>query len=307
MRQAGIDGAMVAWDDVLHEGPVPTGLNPSALRERRAGFLASCGWGSAEAISRKLADRDEALERALVTAPDVAPIDEIVLWFEHDLYDQLHILQILDRLPLDGSPRVTAVPSDNYLGNQPAARFASLFAARAEVSSAQRLAARDAWVAFRAPDPRALVEVRSRVDPLPHLRAALTRHLEQFPSMRNGLSRTEQQALEAVASGYTSVAAVYKASHYQREDSVFMGDEAFIAHIEPLLRSSRPLLGSSRRKRGLTLDDDLSLTADGQQVLDNAIDRVRAGGISRWLGGVELKGTGPVWRWDPDRRTVRMA
>jgi hypothetical protein len=307
MREAGIDGAIVAWDDVLHEGPVPEGLNPAALRERRAGFLASCGWGSAEEIGRKLADRDAALERALLGSPDTAPIDEIVLWLEHDLYDQLHLLQILDRLPLDGSPRVTAVPADNYLGNQPAARYTSLFAARAEVSSAQRLAARDAWVSFRSADPRALVEVRSRVDPLPHLRSALTRHLEQFPSMRNGLSRTEQQALEAVASGSKTVAAVYKASHHEREDSVFMGDAAFIAHIDSLLRSSRPLLKSGRPKRGLTLEDDLTLTQDGQKVLDNELDRVRGCGISRWLGGVELKGTGPVWRWDVDRRTVRIA
>ncbi|MET0214720.1 MAG: hypothetical protein ABW292_17045 [Vicinamibacterales bacterium] len=307
MRQAGIEGPMVAWDDVLHEGPVPAGLNPAALRQQRAEFLASCGWGSAEAIGRKLADRDAALDRAVRGARGAAPVDEIVLWFEHDLYDQLHLLQILDRLPLDGSPRVTAVPSDDYLGNQPAARFAGLFAARADVTSAQRLAARDAWTAFRSTDPRALVEVRSRVDQLPHLRAALSRHLEQFPSMRNGLSRTEQQALEAIASGYTSVGAIYKASHQVREDAVFMGDAAFIAHVDSLLRSSRPLIKASLPTRPLTLEDELSLTTDGQQVLDNRLDRVRACGIDRWLGGVELKGTGPVWRWDPDRRTVRLA
>jgi hypothetical protein len=124
--------------------------------------------------------------------------------------------------------------------------------------------------------------------------------------MRNGLSRTEQQALEAIASGYTSVGAIYKASH-NREDAVFMGDAAFIAHLDSLLRSSRPLLRASRPTRPLTFEDELSLTTDGQQVLDNRLDRVRACGIDRWLGGVELQGTGPVWRWDSDRRAVRMA
>jgi len=305
IRQAGIDGTTVPWDDVLHEGPVPAGLNPAALRERRATFMASCGWGSAEAIGRKLADRDSALDRALVGSPGAAPIDEIVLWFEHDLYDQLHLLQILDRLPLDGTPRVTAVPSSDYLGTQPASRFTGLFAARADVTSSQRLAARDAWVAFRSDDPRTIVDVLPRVVELPHLRAALTRHLEQFPSMQNGLSRTEQQALEVIASDVTSVHELYRASHHGREDAIFMGDAAFIAHIDSLLRSSRPLLRAGRPTRALTLDDDVNLTTDGQHVLENRLDRVRACGIDRWLGGVELKGTGPVWRWDSGR--VRMA
>jgi hypothetical protein len=305
MRQAGIDGPTVPWDDVLHEGPVPAGLNPAALRERRAAFLAACGWGSAETIVRRLADRDAALERALLGPPGPAPIDEIVLWFEHDLFDQLHLLQILDRVPIDGRPLVTAVPSNDYLGAQPASRFAGLFAARANVTSAQRLAAHDAWAAFRSADPRTIADVLPRVDELPHLRPALLRHLEQFPSMANGLSRTEQQAMETIAGGITSVRQVYQASHHGREAAIFMGDAAFIAHIDSLLRSSRPLLQASRPTRPLSLDDDLSLTIDGQHVLENRLDRVRACGIDRWLGGVELKGSGPVWRWDGGR--VRMA
>ena len=59
-----------------------------------------------------------------------AAVDEIVLWFEHDLYDQLHLLQILDRLPLDGGPRVTAVPADDYLGAPAGRGFPDSFAAR---------------------------------------------------------------------------------------------------------------------------------------------------------------------------------
>src|SRR5688572_8515006 len=106
MRAAGVTGPIVPWDDVLHEGPVPAGLNTAALREVRANFLAACGWESRNKLARSLAERDAALDRGA---------EEIVLWFEHDLYDQLHVLQILDRLPIDGPPRVTAVPDDDYL------------------------------------------------------------------------------------------------------------------------------------------------------------------------------------------------
>ena len=305
MQEADIDGPIVPWDDVLHEGPVPAGLNIAAMRERRAEFLASCGWGTYDEIERGLRKRDAVLGNGVAVSP---PFDEIVLWFEHDLYDQLQVLQILDRLPLDGTPRVTAVPDDEYLGMLPAARFQGLYAARRDVTSAQRLTARDAWTAFRSADPRAIVDVLPRVSDLPHLGAALQRHLEQFPATSNGLSRTEQQALEVVSGGVTNIGDVYLKANHAREPSLFMGDAAFLVHLEPLLRAPRPLLRrqASLRPPNLTLDDQVTLTDDGRRVLNGDLDRVRTCGINRWLGGVELVGNGPVWRWDHERQAMRL-
>jgi hypothetical protein len=309
MREAGITGPIIPWDDVLHEGPVPIGLNSVALRERRAEFLASCGWGPLEQIRRSLETRDRTLDAATGRGEEVPRTDghfdradEIVLWFEHDLFDQLQLIQILHRLPMDGLPRVTAVPADDYLGRLPADSYQAMFAARREVSSAARLAARDAWTAFRSPDPRALMDVLPRVGDLPHLEAALGRHLEQFPSTFNGLSRTERQAVEVVSAGTALAGDVYRAAHHEREAAVFMGDAAFLMHIEALLAGPRPLLARDQpAHRRLSLDDRLTLTDDGRLVLSGVLDRVRACGIQRWLGGVELSGTGPTWRWDPAR------
>ncbi|HUE87424.1 MAG TPA: hypothetical protein VMO26_15220 [Vicinamibacterales bacterium] len=299
---AGIIGRIVSWDDVLHEGPVPAGLNIAAMRDTRAAFLAHCGWGSRHEIARSLAERDAALE-------NLQRVDEIVLWFEHDLYDQLQILQILDRLPIDGGPRLTAVPDDDYLGYQPAARFGELFASRRDVTSSQRIAARDAWDAFRSADPQAIVDVLQRVTDLPHLPAALRRHLQQFPSTRNGLSRTEQQALEAVARGATLARDAFTQANHRSEEAIFMGDAAFLFHIRGLLNGPRPLVARADGPHQgpgapLSLDDELELTGDGRRVLAGDADRVTLCGIDRWLGGVHLEGRGPVWRWHPTRATV---
>jgi hypothetical protein len=294
MREAGIDGRMVPWDDVLHEGPVPGGLNVAALRQVRAEFIAS-GMGSFDEVARSFAERDAALE-------GLAAVDEIVLWFEHDLYDQLQLVQILERLSPDRIPPLSAVPGDDYLGTRPSAHFAGLFAARRPVTSAQHVAARDAWDAFRAPDPRAIVEVLPRLSALPHLAPALRRHLQQFPSVENGLSRTEQQALEAVAAGAAPLKRVYVASNHEREEAVFMGDLTFLEHVKTIARGARPLLTPFA-----SLDDEVRLTPDGRRVLDGDADRVKLCGLDRWLGGVHLTGTGPTWRWDAARNTVRRA
>jgi hypothetical protein len=307
MREAGVAGLIVPWDDVLHEGPVPAGLAPGALRERRAEFLAACGWGSVDAIGRRLAERDAALERALAPpSPASRPVDEIVLWFEHDLFDQLQRLQILDRLPVDGPPRVTAVPDGEYLGHLPSVRLQQLYAARRGVTSAERLAARDAWIAFRASDPTRLVEVLPRIADAPHLERALRRHLQQFPAKDNGLSRTEQQALEAIAAGARLLRDVYVGAHHEREDAIFMGDAAFLAHLASVRDAPVPLIRTLGIAAHLRLDDEVELTDEGRLVLDGRADRVRLCGIQRWLGGVELSGHGPVWRWDGERRTVRL-
>lgn len=296
MREAGVTGRIVPWNDVLHEGPVPAGLNPAALRDVRAQFIAGSE-GSFDEVARSFAQRDAALD-------DLRGVDEIVLWFEHDLYDQLQLVQVLDRLASCEQPRVTAVPGDDYLGVQAPSQFAALLAARREVSSAQRVAARDAWDAFRATDPRHIEDVLERVTVLPHLAPALRRHLQQFPSVENGLSRTEQQTLEALAHGAKRMQDVYVEANHQREEAVFMGDLAFLWHVRALAHAVRPLIAIAAGT-AWSLASDVGLTDDGRRVLAGQADRVALCGIDRWLGGVHLTGASPMWRWDAQRRAVR--
>lgn len=219
MREAGIEGPIVPWNDLLHEGPVPEGLGIAALRDVRASFLASCGWGSYRDILRELEHRDNTLDSAVGSAGDAAHhkrVDEIVLWFEHDLYDQLQLIQILERLPVDGAVRITRVVPPTYLGHVPAGDYPDLLAGRRVVSSAELLAARDAWQSFRSADPRGIVGALPRLTALPHLAPALRRHAEQFPSLENGLSRTEQQTLEVIAAGTSRLRDVYSIVNRER-------------------------------------------------------------------------------------------
>jgi hypothetical protein len=299
---------IVPWDDVLHEGPVPGGLGPAALRERRADFLAAGGAGAYKEILEGLERRDRALDDAL-TDPRC---DEIVLWFEHDLYDQLHLIQILDRAPIDVGPRLSLVQTTTHLEPHDVSVYPALFDGRHVVTSAQRIAARDAWTAFRSTDPRAILDVLPRVTVLPHLGSALTRHLEQFPSLRNGLSRTEQATLHVVANGVSRLSDVFVATQ-SLEEAFFMGDAGFLFHISSLIRNHRPLLKTVEPLAPFSPYDLASLalrvelTSLGDSVLRGESDRVELCAIDRWLGGVYLSGSGPVWRWDAERNSLRSA
>ena len=293
IRAAGMTGEVLPWRDVLHDGPVPAGLPLAELSAVRARFIAGSGWGDADEVARGFAERD----RALAGFRDH---DETVLWFEHDLYDQLQLIQVLDALGAAAlqAARLTLVCGAEYLGMSEPARLAERFRERSEVTEAEMLLARDAWAAFRSPDPTAIEAVLDEdTSALPFLAPALTRHLEQFPSVRNGLSRSEQQALEAVAAGAATVRDTWFASHQQREEPIWLGDVSFCDYLDALASGDHPLVtldgdGASR------LDRRVALTDAGRAVLEGRADRIALNGIDRWLGGVHLHGRSSPWRWD---------
>jgi hypothetical protein len=307
LRDAGLEGDILAWRDVLHEGPVPAGLDEAALREVRARFIAACGWDRYDSAHAALARRDTRLLRA-------RDEDEVVLWFEHDLYDQLQLVEVLGRLAdrARRPQRVSHVPSSQYLATAPAEWFRTEFVCRDPVSPRAWEEAERTWQAFRQPDPQALDALRREVHELPFLAGALTRHLQEFPSVRTGLSRFEGQLLAALADGPQDLLAAYHASHHDVEDAVFLGDVVFAWHASRLSRSDPPLvvrLDGLRVAMPDTLtpaywEQRLMLAPLGERILAGEIDRVPAAGIDRWLGGVHLLGKKVRWRWDEQRSAL---
>ena len=124
------------------------------LLDVRAAFLSGCGWGRRSAIRSSLERRDRQLPRRSATASSV------VLWFEHDLYDQLQLIDALALADEAGAPPelivVSLVPGQAVV---PRARRAERGRARdalAEPAPGDLRDARrgcEAWDAFRAPEP----------------------------------------------------------------------------------------------------------------------------------------------------------
>ena len=85
LPESGIGGEMLVWRDSLPDGPVPGGLDLDALTEVRADFLARFFGIAPQQVLQDLEERNRSL-RAWRNH------DEVVLWFEHDLFDQLQLL-----------------------------------------------------------------------------------------------------------------------------------------------------------------------------------------------------------------------
>src|SRR5262245_3070304 len=105
IEAAGIPGACSIWADPLHEGPVPSGLSDAELLDVRMRFLADPGeltWRAWTGSDASLDPANDLREwRAAIARHD--SYDELVLWFEYDLFDQLNLIQLLtwirDHLP----------------------------------------------------------------------------------------------------------------------------------------------------------------------------------------------------------------
>lgn len=308
MRQAGIAGEILPWRDVLHEGPVPADLSLRDLSKVRARFIADCGWASLEDASRGFGERDSALA-------SFRDHGEVILWFEHDLYDQLQLLQLLDWFSAQdlGKTTLSLICVDEYLGTLTPERMAALPAQKIAVASCHLRLASRAWPAFRAPDPAGWAALMHEdTSALPFLAGAITRHLEQYPSVANGLNRTEAQILAAVRSGIRAPGRLYEASQ-KNEERIFMGDSTFWLCMDAMFRSRAPLLSTAGgrafvfpRNGPPTADfrtQEIVLAEAGEKVLRNELDWIEVNGIDKWLGGVRMD-AGRHWRWDGSQRRL---
>ena len=230
-----------------------------------------------------------------------------MLWFEHDLYDQLQLVQILDWLSRQdrARARISLIQIGEHaevspffgLGQLTGRQLAELLPQRQPVSPGQLAIGSDAWTAFCAPDPNALAALATRSLPeMPFLPAALMRCLEEYPSVRNGLSRTEQQLLEAGSSGARHRRDYYVAS--SRRESCPWGDMSVYARLDRLSSGPGPALDRIAA-------DEFVLNDRGRRILAGDQDWFREAGRDVWIGGVHLDaGARRQWRWDGFRGTI---
>jgi hypothetical protein len=111
MHAAGLHGQIIPWRDVLHDGPF---LSTNTLDEQvdvRVSFLVS-------RFGLKSANVRESFEERNSMVNAWADYDHISLWFEHDLYDQLQILEVLAALKGTGCPvdKIRLMQAHDYLG-----------------------------------------------------------------------------------------------------------------------------------------------------------------------------------------------
>ncbi len=286
LKKAGILGTHLAWRDSLYHGPVPSGLTLEQTSELRANYLAERGYGSAIRLIHEFERRDALVRRA-------NEYSEVVLWFEHDLYDQLQMLQVLtsiERLQLEPG-RLSLVQTDHYLAGMTVDEILPLLPKRRTVTEAIFKSARRSWERFTSSSPADLYSAAGEnAIGLPYLPAALQRLCEEYPWTRDGLSRSQRQALHAVAQGPAKVEELFSRAE-GREEASFLGGSAFSKILDDISAADGALIEEEQGR--------FVPTALGRRVIAGDADWLDEHSIDRWVGGVHLV-AGQVTRWDED-------
>ncbi|MDN5214171.1 hypothetical protein QQ020_18990 [Fulvivirgaceae bacterium BMA12] len=209
--QSGLTGDICVWREALATGPVLQVVGSPEFWKLRAQYIMD----SFEGYFQKGPDLEEyqAMAVKLAMVEKAAHYDELILWFEYDLFCQINLIALLSWLK-HLEPKNTKIslvcidqfpghPNFRGLGELKPQDFPSLIGQKIQLTTKDLEFAHEAWLAFADPDPRAIQNLLNRSFPpaFPFLADALKAHIKRFPRARNGLNHLQVKQLELIRKG----------------------------------------------------------------------------------------------------------
>lgn len=317
LKQGGVEGEILVWREIYPIGPVFEKMEDETHRRSRADALERLLGIPAEFYSRTCREQERRLS-------GFRQFDEVVLWFEHDLFDQTMLAYLLHWFagqPL-GETVLSLLSIGSYPGVKPFRGLGQLspqqlktLAGTWQTVGAEELRLGGAlWKAYASEDPAGLLDLlNGNCSALPFARSAFSAHLERLPSVRDGLGSVERTALRVLRQGPMEPYQLFGLTG--DELSVLgMGDLEFWQVLNRLGSGPEPLLhlegcqafpDFAGRPDGFT-EAQVSLTEAGERALAGEITaRLHRPG-ELWYGGLQVGG-GKGWRWDEEgRKPVRL-
>ncbi len=272
---AGVEGERLQWCDPVASGPTPANVQADEWYRLRAEHLRSAlSLDDSSAVEARLRAQDDALR---LLPPDA----EIVIWSGPEMFCQLILVRLLVLLEEHGHRgQLSLVDPGNPFGTRgcgleqlsaPALR--EVFSRRRLVDANMLALAKTAWSALTSPTATQLQALAAQPTPsLPHLGAALKRHLDDLPDGATGLSTTETYLLETLVSGAREPRALLDALA-AREKRPFLTDTLLNEILQRLASGASPLV---------TLSSEVAITRRGRDVLSG----YDVWHCERWHGGM---------------------
>ena len=295
-RQSEIPGTEVVCREMMCEGKVKCTDDMAAFFETRAKHLEYHYGIDKQTYYAHVVSELEKLKGA-------SEHEEVVLWFEFDLFCQINLLFVLHylRTQLIRLPKISLVSIDRHpdvpefkgLGMLMPYHFPALFEKRVALDEADLELAGQVWKAYCEGEPLTL-EAFSK-QPTGHLvflGPALTAHLQRLPSVENGLNAIQSYFLRKLSMAGQRWYDLY-AQFWEDMKIYGFGDFQLDIYIQRM------------RSAGMVEQQDvmLTITTLGREVLNNEENYTDYISLEhRWLGGIRLMHS--PWRWDAKQKKV---
>jgi hypothetical protein len=306
LREGGFTGDFLEYSDPICQGPVP---DTADLIDRRAQFVEQAFGRFKNLTAAQFRANLEAAERELM---DAHAYERVVLWFEHDSYDQLLLARCLAHFADNRQPvklslicigRHPSVERFIGLGQLGPSALASLWPARTVVTREQVELGLAVWAALRRPDPTALSMIAATGTPaLPLAAPALHRHLRELPGVSDGLGLTERLVLRMLCDGPIRIGRMFAGLTQGLEPLPFLGDLGFLYVVEQMALTQPAVITVETAEEPFRRV--ASITEIGRRVVAGEADYLSLEPPERWVGGVRIAAGQPAWRFDEASSTV---
>jgi hypothetical protein len=306
LLEAGFAGTFNRHINPYLQGPVTDA--PDWLEQRARFIMDSAGTFDTslthDSVLQSLREEEDQLASA------IRDYERVVLWLEHDRYDQFVLLRCLSWFAEHGAPpHLELVGPNDFpgatrflgLGQLPPEALRLLWEQRKSLSKEQIAFGQSVWKAFRSHDPRPLAEwVRTGTPLLPNLAAALRRHLQELPSVEHVLGLTQTLLLSALGEQSPVAAGRLVGTVMQRDPLPGLGDTGYEFELRQLARIRNAVLlrEVQRREPGVWRHDKLRITERGRALLAGRTQLALSEVPERWIGGVKIVAGQKNWHWD---------
>lgn len=233
-----LTGDTIVWREMLSEGRSDAIVgNDNFWRNRKSHLYQEMGVSEDE-YERKVISEFKKLE-------DLSPYEEVVLWFEYDLFCQVNLMAALSYLKQFRSGQKISLicvgkfsHSDKLLGlgQLDADTFESLFEKRVRLGAEDLNFADGLWEIYSSSNHQEIkVFIKKCPESFEYLPLAMAAHLKRFTDKENGLNNLEYQILKIIneQSGNITVNDIVR--EFLINDQIYgLGDLIYLGYLEKI-------------------------------------------------------------------------
>lgn len=238
-QNSGIKGEIAICREMFCEGPILEQVASDDFWKQRYAFYEKyLNVGKLEYFDKTI--------KEILKIEDLAIYDEIVLWFEYDLFCQVNVIALCSFLlqnyrkdvtyNLVCVGRVKGKTNLQSLSDFSSEEYLELYNNRVKLTKNNLVFADQAWKLYVQNNYKDLSDFNfSKSGKFIYLQAAINQHLKRFP-FENGLNEIENKIVQIIGSeALTSLEIVNKLLFWQNENSVYgFGDMQFFTYLKEL-------------------------------------------------------------------------
>lgn len=299
-KDSAIPGDTLIWREMMMEGPVAGFAEGKPFWMLRSRFIAGT-------FGQQADQYEDIFLAEFMKLAQVANYEEVVLWFEFDLFCQANYLFLLNWFSRHAPQASLSIVSPGShpevipfqgMGQLSPTQLAELYPDRVALDADAMWFGSDVWDAYarsNRPSVEFIATLKKPEKGFDHLEKALSAHFRRFPGVGDGLNAIERNIIATLDEAPTSPKDLFRRFCLELPE-YGLGDLQFLAELKGLMPYWVVKEG-----------DTFVLTEQGVSLARGRSNRLEIAFPEKWLGGYLLHSGAEPYLWDPETETLSLA